>query len=83
MAGESVKLVEFAATVAWAPLTLSVTTRPVPVSGPEMVPPTLKVLTAQVTTTLVTGPEPTVPVAPLVTEQLSVGLAGWPVTETW
>jgi hypothetical protein len=40
-AGARVNVVELAATVAWAPLILSVTTNPEPVSGPLIVPPSV------------------------------------------
>ena len=62
-------------------LTLSFNTSPVPTALPVSVPPIVKLETAQVTAMLVTFALAT-PVAPPVTEQDSVGFAGWPVTET-
>jgi len=73
--------VAFAATVAVAPLTLSLTTRPVPVSGPLMVPPTVYVLVTQAIETLVIFAPATVPV-PLVTVHTCVGLLGCVPTVT-
>ena len=47
-----------------------------------MVPPTVKVLVVQATTTLVTAAVVTVPVAPLVTVQVCDGLVGCASTVT-